>query len=78
MLAGVGGGDLGADASGIAGDDGEEEADGVDAAVEESAGDLLGEFGVAEHDGDDGVLAGLADVEAGIAEAVGVVAGVVG
>ena len=64
VCGGVGGADLGADAGLAAGDDGEEKADGVDAEFEEAGGDFLGESGVADHDGNDGVFAGL-ESEAG-------------
>ena len=65
MIPSVGGGDLGANASGVLGHHGIEESDGVDAVVEESVGKLLREGRIAEHDGGNGVI-GTADLKTGL------------
>jgi len=54
----VGGADLGADAGGALRDDGIKKADDVDAFFEHAGGEFLGERGVAEHHGHDGMRAG--------------------
>jgi len=71
----VGGADLGTDAGLVSRHHGEEKPDGVDAEFEEPRGDFLGEGGVADHDGHDGVRAGLEGESSGF-QAGAVVAGV--
>ena len=72
----MGGGQLDADAGLAARHHRIGEADDVDAVLEQVGGQLLGQAGVAQHDGHDGVGAGL-DVEAGPRHAGAEVAGVV-
>ena len=71
----MGGAHLGADAGLALGDDGVEEADDVDAFVEQGAGELLGELCVVQHDRDNRMIAGT-QVESGCVHAFPEVAGI--